>query len=150
MSWFRKHLARLRALEDGPGRISLGMGIGTWIGFLPLLGVKTLLAMGLARLFRGNVVAAVIGVTLHDLLLPLAPLLLSWEYKTGSVLMGSHAPPELPHGIFHGGFGTWLHWSTLLRLEIPLLLGGAVLGIPFGILGYFLCRSFLRTKPPNV
>lgn len=149
MKWLGKKLARVRALTDGPHRVALGMAIGIYIGFVPLLGIKTLLAMGVARLSRGNVIAAAIGVTLHDLLLPVAPLLLVWEYRTGRILLGGTGHPDLPFEFAHGRLADWFHWSAILRLEPPLIVGALVIGIPFGILGYVLCRRFLRPPIPQ-
>ena len=148
MRWLGKQLARIRDLKDDPRKIALGIGIGTFIGFFPPLGFKTLLAMGSTRLLKGNVIAAAIAVTLHDLLLPIAPALLIWEFHTGHWLMGSSGSPTFAAGLPHGDIKVWLHWSTLMRLETPLLLGSLVIGAPFGIASYYICRRFLGRGDP--
>ncbi|WP_193214322.1 DUF2062 domain-containing protein [Luteolibacter marinus] len=145
MQWLQQQLARIRDLNDDPRKIALGIGIGTFVGFFPPLGIKTLLAMGAARLCKGNVVAAAIAVTLHDLLLPIAPFLLAWEFKAGSHLLGRPPAAGIPGGFHHGDLAGWLHAASLVRLETPLLLGGAVVGAPAGIAAYYVARRFLRT-----
>src|SRR5215470_17072943 len=65
-------------LKDAPRAIAVGASAGVFFGFIPLWGLKTLLAIASARLLRGNLIAAAITVTLHDVLLPLMPLLLRW------------------------------------------------------------------------
>src|SRR6266404_2986006 len=74
--------------------IAVGMAIGMFFGLIPLCGLKTLPAIGITRLLRGSIVGAAIGVTLHDIILPVVPLLLGWEYDVGYWLL-SH-PHELP------------------------------------------------------
>ena len=74
--WFQDKYEQLLRVKDAPRAIALGAAVGVFFGFIPLWGVKTLLAIGLARLLRGSLVAAAIAVTLHDVLLPLVPLLL--------------------------------------------------------------------------
>lgn len=146
MKWITKHLARLRDLQDDPRKIALGIALGTFIGFFPPLGLKTLLAIGLTRLFRGNVIASAIAVSLHDLLLPIAPFLLKWEFQVGNAVLGGTSILPLPTELHRGALEAWLHWSTLLRLESPLLTGGMIIGAPFGVAAYFLALSFLRSS----
>jgi len=52
---------RMRRLPDRPHRIARGVFAGCLIGFLPLPGLQFLGAWGLARLMRGNVLAALLG-----------------------------------------------------------------------------------------
>ena len=97
ISWIRTNVARLTSLKDPPHTIALGVAIGMFFGLIPLWGLKTLLAIGVTRLLRGSIVAAAIAVTLHDIALPLVPLLLRWEYDVGYWLLSHpHAlPPKL-------------------------------------------------------
>lgn len=52
---------RMRRLPDRPHRIARGVFAGSLIGFMPLPGLQLLGAWGLARLIRGNVLAALLG-----------------------------------------------------------------------------------------
>ena len=137
-AWLHKQLLKLHAIEATPHAIALGFAVGTFFGFMPLFGVKTLLSILFAWILRSNKVAAIIGVTLHDLILPFAPLLLRLEFKLGFWVLSRphHFPPKLRHADLH----TALSWTKMLTTSGPLLLGSVILGIPFSIAAYFLLR----------
>ncbi len=139
-------LDEMGRLPGGVHRVSLGFAIGTAIAFLPPIGVKTILSMALARLFRGNMIAAAIGVALHQLLLPLAPVILLWEFRLGEWILGRTGGEDFVIAAFEKGFTEWLNWAVLIRFEVPMLIGGAVIGMPIGIVAYFLARAFLNAK----
>jgi uncharacterized protein (DUF2062 family) len=92
--------------------IAVSMAIGMFFGLIPLCGLKTLPAIGITRLLPGSIVGAAIGVTLHDIILPVVPLLLGWEYEVGYWLL-SH-PHELPPRLClsHQSPAIWCHWPT--------------------------------------
>src|SRR3977135_1775850 len=83
MRWLRAHHLTLMTLPDTPHSIALGSAIGMFFGFTPLFGMKTLLSILGAWLCKGNKIAAVLTVTLHDLLLPVVPAMFFWQYKMG-------------------------------------------------------------------
>ena len=68
--WMRAHHMTLMNLPDTPHSIALGAAIGMFFGFTPLFTMKTLLAFAITWLCRANKTAAIITVTLHDILLP--------------------------------------------------------------------------------
>ena len=74
IAWFRKEWERLVHLKDKPRAIAVGASVGVFFGFIPLWGLKTLLAIGSARLLRGSLVAAAIAVTLHDVIFAVSAL----------------------------------------------------------------------------
>jgi hypothetical protein len=143
IAWFRKEGERLVHLKDRPHAVAVGASVGVFFGFIPLWGLKTLLAIGSARLLRGSLVAAAIAVTLHDVILPLAPLLLRWEYDIGYWLL--HHPHELPpHLHLHEhNPSVWFHWSSFFTVGRPLLLGALVVAVPSAIVTYFLILTLL-------
>ncbi len=143
IGWFREKWQRLVHLRDKPEAIATGASLGVFFGFIPLWGLKTLLAIGSARLLRGSLVAAAIAVTLHDAILPLAPLLLRWEYDLGYWLL--HHPHELPphlHLHQHNPL-VWFHWSSFFTVGRPLLLGSLVVAVPSAIVTYALVRTIM-------
>lgn len=79
-----KHLREIRAPREA---VALGLAVGILLGFTPLFGLKTLLALGLAYALKASKAAAIVGVTLHDLATPFIPLLLRVEYDTGYGLL---------------------------------------------------------------
>lgn len=147
--WIRTKVTGLSELRDKPEAIAIGIASGVFFGFIPLVGFKTLLAMGTAKMARGNIVAAAVAVTLHDVLLPLAPFLLRWEYQFGYWLLSHphHLPPDL--NAAHHGLLMWFHWSTLFTVGLPLVLGSVVIAVPFGIAFYFLALRLLERSSPK-
>ncbi|MDX2227763.1 MAG: DUF2062 domain-containing protein [Verrucomicrobiae bacterium] len=138
---------RLRGLKASPKNIALGFALGFFVGWIPLVGIKTALALILAWVTRSHKIAAVIGVTLHDLFLPFAPFVLRIEYVVGSWLL-SH-PHRFPQKIHHEhmSLGEFLDWTRFLEwlftVGKPLLLGAVATGIPVGIAAYFLCLGLV-------
>jgi uncharacterized protein (DUF2062 family) len=141
--WFREKSKQLLRLKDGPRAIAAGASVGVFFGFIPLWGVKTLLAVASARLLRGSLIAAAIAVTLHDAFLPLMPLLLRWEYDIGYWLL--HHPHELPpHLHLHNHSpAVWFHWSSFFTVGRPLLLGSLVIAAPSAVVAYYLILTLL-------
>jgi uncharacterized protein (DUF2062 family) len=138
LAWIRGKGKQLFHIKDTPHALAVGVAVGIFFGFTPLWGMKTLLALGITWLLRGNLVAAAIAVTLHDVLLPIAPLLLRWEYQIGYwILSHPHAlPPHLRLGQHRPT--DLMHWATFLSVGRPLLVGSLVIAIPFGVMAYYL------------
>jgi len=136
--WFRGYSDKLLSLRDTPQAIAGGVAIGIFFSFTPLLGVKTLLSLLFAWLFRCNLIAAVVAVTLHDIALPFAPLLYRWEYDLGYWLLNH--PHEWPQSIAHLHLvgHEWRSWTTFLTIGKPLLLGSVVCSAPAAIVAYLL------------
>ncbi len=148
--WTRCEWQKLQDVHDSPHAVALGFALGMYVGFYPLVGFKTLLALCLAWLLRGNRIAAVFGVTLHDISLPVAPVLMRIEYDIGYWLLSQphRLPPSLDH-IGHISLREYLNWHTMLTSGAPLLVGSAVLGIPFAIVIYFLMIGIIKAGRRN-
>ena len=153
ITWLREKARQLVSLRDTPHAIAMGVAVGMFFGLSPLWGLKTLLALLVARLLQGNLVAAAIAASLHDVVLPVMPLLLRWEYDIGYWLL-SH-PHELPPRLHlvHSRPSDWLHWSTFLTVGRPLLVGSFLLAIPVSVVTYYVTlfvverRKRKRTLP---
>src|SRR5215468_1131668 len=94
-SWLQAHSLRLLAIRDTPQAIAGGVAIGIFFGFTPLFGLKTVSAIFLAWVTRSNILAAVLATTLHDLVLPLMPVVYVWEYKIGYWTLNGQWPERL-------------------------------------------------------
>lgn len=146
VTWIREHLRGLRTrvlnLDDTPHSVALGLSIGLFFGFTPLFGLKTLLGIVVAWIFRSNKVAAAIGVTLHDLVLPAMPAILLWEYKMGMwVLHGS-----VPHHALQLRalrLREYMEWTTFFTLGQPMLIGAVLFALPIAVPFYFIVRAAL-------
>ena len=129
---------RLLSISDTPRALAGGVAIGIFMGFTPLFGLKTLLCLGAAALLRCNPLAAVIAVSLHDVVAPLWPVLLHWEYEWGRavlLLLPGVQVPVLPQD-FH--IHDVMKWTTFLGIGLPMLAGSVFLSVPFSVLTYLL------------
>lgn len=145
--WLQDHSLRLLAIRDTPEAIAGGVAIGIFFGFTPLFGFKTLGAMLVAWLTRSNILAAVIAVTLHDLVLPLMPFVYVWEYYLGYWIL-NHEWPRRGEPSFH--FPLHLQemrdWSTLTRFGHTLtidLVGSVVCALPAAGICYFVTKTII-------
>jgi len=122
--------------KDAPHSVAGGTAIGVFFGFIPIFGLKTVSAMGASLLTRCSVVASVIGVSLHDILIPIWPLILRFQFQIGFwVLSHPHrfAPP-LNREDFR--ISELLQWDNFVDIGLPLLVGGIVFAIPFTLISY--------------
>lgn len=144
--WIKKHLKNLLQIRETPEAIAIGVSAGMFFGFTPLFGLKTLLAIGTTWLLRGSKMAAAIAVTLHDVLLPILPVLLRVEYDLGYWLL-SHPHQLPPHLHLHKHeAGDFMHWSTFLTTGRPVLIGSVLLGAPIAVMTYFSVLWYLRRR----
>lgn len=150
-AWISRHYHALMQIRDTPHAIAGGLAAGIFIGFLPLVlpfvPVKTLLAILLAWLFRCSKLSAAVGVTCHDVVLPIWPLVLRWQYQIGYWLLSRphQFPPKIPK-LKHFSMEHWLHWRTLKELRVlwpPTFLGALVLAIPLALIFYFVALQII-------
>lgn len=135
--------AKLRDLRDAPHAIAGGVAIGVFWGFTPLLGVKTLLSIFTAWVLRCSKFPAVIAVACHDVLLPVWPVILRWEYQIGYWLLSHphHLPPKLSAKKLH--FSEFFHLKTFEVLW-PTLVGSVVIGVPVALICYWAVERALE------
>jgi uncharacterized protein (TIGR03546 family) len=141
--WLHEHSLKLLAIRDTPEAIAGGVAIGIFFGFTPLFGLKTLLAIFFAWLTRSNIIAALLAGALHDVILPLMPVIYRWEYDVGYWLL-SHPhqwPPPLVRP--HWEHQHWRSWLTILKVGRQLLLGGLICSFPFALLSYFITKQIV-------
>jgi len=143
---FRTLREKLLDLRDAPHALAGGVAIGMFIGFTPLFGLKTLLCLALAWLLRCNPIAAVIAVSLHDVVTPIWPVLLELEFKIGwEVLTIFHdAPPVPPSMHFH--IRDVMQWTTFLGVGLPMLVGSMFLSAPAAFIAYWLTLPVFRRR----
>ena len=141
--FFAKSLKRLRDIKDAPHAVAGGVAIGIFWGFTPLTGLKTLLSLGFAWACRFSRLSAVIAVSLHDVLLPLWPVILRWEYELGYWLLSNphQWPPKLKISHFQfthmlNSRTVWILWETFV--------GSLVIGIPIALASYFVFLKILQ------
>ncbi|MEN8838144.1 MAG: DUF2062 domain-containing protein [Celeribacter marinus] len=146
---------RLHRLPDTPQTISRGVFAGIFSVFTPLFGLHFLVAYILAKLMRGNVVAALLATFVGNPLtyVPIGVVSL----KMGHFILGTEFD-HVNERSFMGKFidaadDFWLNflavlsdvdanWDALIRffyeVFLPYLVGGIVPGVVAGLVGYYV------------
>ncbi len=136
---------KLLDLKDRPHAIAGGVAIGMFIGFTPLFGIKTLLCLGLAYALRCNPIAAVVAVSLHDVVTPFWPFLLVLEYRIGTLVLG-HPMGASAFSGHHIHLMELLKWTTFLDVGLPLLVGSLFLAVPAAVVAYWVTLEVLKRR----
>lgn len=153
-AFFRNAFHRLMQIRDTPHAIAGGIAIGVFLGITPLLGAKTLLALAVAWLSRCSKIAAVLAVTFHDILLPVWPVVLRWQYILGFWILNHRLPPKLK---LHFRLTDYMHLAALKTIW-PTLLGSLVMAAPLSLICYFVALKIVTAyqlkhhgkEPPSV
>lgn len=145
--------------KDAPHAVAGGTSIGVFFGFLPIFGLKTLGAMGVSLTTRCSVVASVIGVSLHDVFIPIWPLILRYQFQIGFWILSHphHFAPPLSKEDF--SFSEIFQWDNFVEIGLPLLVGGVIFALPISLASYAVVLSIMNrraarkkaeTKPPRL
>ena len=109
---------RMRRLPDQPHRVARGVFAGSFIGFLPLPGLQFLAAWGMARLMRGNVLAALLGTfNTNPLTTPPFAVFSVW---LGHWMLGIEAPLNgkyILSALENAGHDLWFNFTALFGPE---------------------------------
>jgi uncharacterized protein (DUF2062 family) len=138
----KRSLERLHQIRDAPHAVAGGVAVGMFWGFTPLTGLKTLLSLATAWMMRCSRLSAVIAVALHDVLLPIWPVILRWEYQIGFWILNHphELPPKLaPHKLHLTHLMSWHTTEILWRTFV----GSLVIGIPISLVFYWLVLKLL-------
>lgn len=152
---FRSLVSKLLNLRDAPHSLAGGVAIGMFMGFTPLFGLKILLSVGVAYLLRCNPIAAVIAVSLHDVVTPFWPVLLEFEYAIGARILGFFDGVAHPASVTEFHIHELMKWTTFFTIGLPMLLGSLFLSAPAAALSYavmlpiFKKRERRRLEPPQ-
>lgn len=133
---FVRKFHELLDAKDAPHSVAGGTSIGVFFGFIPIFGLKTLGAMALSLLTRCSVVGSVIGVSLHDLFIPIWPLILRWQFQVGFWILSHphHFAPPLSKEDFK--FSEIFQWDNFVDIGLPLMVGGAIFATPVSLVTY--------------
>jgi uncharacterized protein (DUF2062 family) len=148
----KRALETLLHLEDTPHRIALAFGLGLWLALSPLLGLHTVMALGIAFAFRLSRAAILIGCWTNN---PwtLAPMFLAGTV-VGCALLGVSTEGLATIDWDQHGVAFYTNLLAHLRPYLwPFVVGNTILGVLFGIAGYFALRTFLNRRtvaPPDV
>ena len=122
--------------RDRPHAMAGGLSIGVFFGFIPTFGFKTLLALGTALITRSNTIAAIVGVTLHDIFFWIWPFLFRLEFQVGHwILSEPHAfAPKLVRADFR--ISELMQWDNFIDVGLPLLVGSIAIALPITLVTY--------------
>ena len=130
-AYFKKRVLRL---AGSPHAIALGVAIGVAVAFTPFLGFHILIALPIAYLIGGNLVAAALGTAFAN---PLTiPFIWAGSYRLGRFFvcgptrfrLGGDVPAGFAARSFHAA------WPVFK----PMIVGSIPLGIIAGIIAYFI------------
>jgi uncharacterized protein (DUF2062 family) len=126
----RRWLDQLLHTHDTPERTAVAYALGVFFGFSPVLGLHTLLGLGLAFAFRLNRVAVLLGV--YSNLPWILPAYYSLATLLGATILGVKVPPNLLRDL-QGALAdaSWADFRHLGHALTPLL-WGYVLGSTIG------------------
>lgn len=146
---------RLHRLPDTPQKISRGIFAGVLTTFTPFYGLHFLIAFAFAKLFRGNVVAALFGTFFGNPLtyVPIGVVSL----KMGHFILGDeydkHVGRSFVGKFYDAAHDFWANlialfsdrpanWDGLLRflheVFLPYLIGGILPGLVAALVAYYL------------
>lgn len=138
--YLAKRILRLSASSHA---VAAGVAAGTFSAFTPLLGFHVILALALAYLMAGNLLAAALATTIAN---PLTiPLIALATFRVGEALLGMKSAEmvtaaELFHRLEHLELSEL--WQPVLK---PMLAGAGLLGIAAAALAYGVTRLAVRS-----
>ena len=134
VSIIRRLYERFIRIRGEPREVALGFALGIFVGMTPTIGVQTPIAIFLAALLKWSKLSSAIGVWISNPLT--APILYGVTYITGAKILSLEPVFSMPLS------PTWSTFKAMLQ-KAPqafgaMTVGGALLGIPLAIVGYYL------------
>jgi len=133
----KKIYERFLRINGRPREIALGFALGLFIGMTPSMGIQTAIAILLAALFKWNKFSAAIGAWITNPLT--APFIYSFNYLIGARMLEIKRGYSLPTEIGISRMSQMLHKAP--EVFWALILGGAILGLPLAVAGYYFSYS---------
>lgn len=146
----RYYFLQIRRLKGDPVYLAKGFAFGVFMGVLPLVPVQTILIIPLSMTLRVSTIAAIIaGAMVSNPLTFMPQYYITWKLGN-AVLPGRISWEHLEQVLLAvqndgllNGLASFSHLG--LRTIAVLLTGGAIIGIPAGIISYFFALKFFRT-----
>lgn len=127
---------RVWRLSGTPHAIALGVAAGAFSSCTPFLGFHILVAMLIAWVIRGNLIASALGTFIGN---PITfPVIWLVVFEVGRYIVGAPAgsDPNIAHAMQQAGA-----FDRILPSLVPLAVGSVPVGIVFGCVFYVLTRS---------
>ena len=135
------YFLKLVRVKDSQDKLAIGFACGSMVSFSPFIGFHFFLAVILAYICRGNIVASLIGTFVGN---PFTfPFIWIFIYKVGNIFFKNDE-----------NFSFELTFQSLFDqgydILIPMLIGSLIVSIPVWFISYFtlkfLMSSFKKRK----
>ncbi len=136
----RFNYLRVIRMKASAHSIALGMAVGVFVGFLPIIPFQTIVAVALAFLVRANKITAALGtwvsnpvnmIPFYSMLFFVGMFVLPFS-ELSFELSAEHL--ELKNLLEHG-------WEVVL----VMLVGGVIMGIPSALIAYVITLRAVLT-----
>lgn len=132
---------RVLRLAGSPYAIAAGVGVGVFSAFTPFLGLHIVIAVVIAFLIGGNLVAAALGTTFAN---PLTlPFIWASTYKVGHLIVGGPSfagADDVPANLAEKTIGAI--WPVIMPMTIGSIPLGILTGALFYVIVFFATRAF--------
>ena len=130
------YFLKLIRVRDSQDKLAIGFACGSMVSFTPFIGFHFFLAVIFAYVFRGNIVASLIGTFVGN---PFTfPFIWIFIYKVGNIFFKNDQ-----------NFSLELNFQSLFDqgydILIPMLIGSVIVSIPVWLISYFTVK-FLMTS----
>ena len=141
---------KINRISGSPHSIALGFAAGAFASFTPMIGFHFVLAGLLAWIIRGNLLASAIGTSVGN---PLTfPFIWIATHNFGSKLLGQQGSDNISLSLPEGGMAMLFTepksffvelWAGLEPVFWPMCVGSLTIGIPVGVVFYFLLMPMI-------
>ena len=151
---------RVRRLPDSSHKIARGVFAGVFTSFTPLFGLHFVTAVIIAKLVRGNILAAILATFFGN---PISfPIIAIMSVKLGHLILGTKfdesthatifgkfvgAGADLKHNFLAIFSDSTAQWGNLYNfyneIFLPYLVGGLVPGLIAGLICYYLSEPLI-------
>jgi hypothetical protein len=139
-------MLRLSRMRVCPHRLSLGFAAGAFASFTPLIGLHFVLALVIALVVRGNILASAVGTVVGN---PVTfPFIWLATYQVGSRIIGvtpvAGAGVAAPGETAAAAAAAWYEFGAIFQDTLwPMLVGAMPLGLIGAAASYALCYATL-------
>ena len=130
------YFLKLVRVKDSQDKLAIGFACGSMVSFSPFIGFHFLLAVIFAYIFRGNIVASLIGTFVGN---PFTfPFIWIFIYKVGNIFFKNDQNVSLEltfQSLFDQGYD----------ILMPMLIGSLIVSIPIWLISYFTLKFLMSS-----
>ncbi|MCF8044673.1 MAG: DUF2062 domain-containing protein [Desulfarculaceae bacterium] len=143
---------KLQDLKGDPHSIAMGVAVGVFVSITPTIPLHTVIALAIAYILKASKPAAAIGVWVCN---PFTVVFFYFaSYKVGVTVFGDALTEAETVRAFveniekdidiHDKIVYFVDFiRTRLKLFFIMLAGGIILGMPAGVISYFITKDFI-------